>query len=69
MKDAEATIYLIEQSGTQVGELSRRDERVRAQTVVLQQLGQVQTLREKRMEKNASDTAKPITNMRSGITT
>lgn len=41
MEDAEATVYLIEQSGAQVGELRWRDERVGTQAVVVQQLGKI----------------------------
>lgn len=44
MADADATIYLVEQGGTQVGELAGGDERVGGQAVVSEELSQVQTL-------------------------
>lgn len=44
MADADATIYLVEQGRTQVGELAGGDERIGTQAVVGEELGQVQTL-------------------------
>lgn len=44
MADADATIYLVEQGRTQVGELAGGDERFGTQAVVGEQLSQVQTL-------------------------
>lgn len=41
MADAEATVYLIEEGRTQVGELCWGDERVGTQAVVVQQLGEI----------------------------
>lgn len=44
MADADTTIYLVEQGRTQVGELVGGYERIRTETVVREELGQVQTL-------------------------
>lgn len=44
MADADTTIYLVEQGGTQIGELAGGDGRFRIQAVVAEELSQVQTL-------------------------
>lgn len=45
MADADASINLVEQSRTQIGELAGGDERFGTQAVVVEELSQVQTLR------------------------
>lgn len=52
--DADATVYLVEQGGTQVGELAGRDERIRTQAVVGEELSQVQTLEGEEIVKKPS---------------
>ena len=52
--DAEPAVYLVEQGGAQVGKLGLGDLRVWVQTVVPQQLGQVQTLQEEMEQHNKS---------------
>lgn len=44
MADADATVDLVEQGGTQIGELAGGDEGVRTQAVVVEELSDVQTL-------------------------
>lgn len=44
MADADTAIYLVEQGRTEVGELTGGDERFGIQTVVGEELSQVQTL-------------------------
>ena len=44
MADADTTIYLVEQGRTQVGELAGGDGWFRTQTIVVEELSQIQTL-------------------------
>lgn len=50
MADAQPAVDLVQQGRAQVGELARRDERIGAQPVVVEELGQVQTLGEEERE-------------------
>lgn len=61
MADADAAVYLVEQGGTQVGELAGGDERVGVEAVVGEELSQVQTL-EGGKETEQDEHEKPLEN-------